>query len=88
MNSDGDWEECRFDDVVAEIERRAGDPDLSIAHDQVSKIEDAVEAAQHEIVSALTLALESRPDAYIRKILEQAEIKRTFFRDDFEQAQI
>ncbi|MER8953421.1 nucleotide-binding protein [Mesorhizobium sp. M0833] len=66
--STGDWREYRFEDVIAEIERRSGDPDLQETQKQSRAVEQAVQDAKQTIASMLAIFLRDNPDAYLEDI--------------------
>jgi hypothetical protein len=82
------WREYRFNDVVAGIRRRAGNPDLSAAHAEAMRLKAIFELTQPEMISSMTVAVENRPDPYLKKLLEQAEAVRTASRREYLSAQI
>lgn len=69
----GDWREYAYREVVAEVRRRAGDPDLSAAKEASKNARDALEAARAEIKSILTAYLKGNADDLVEELRETAE---------------
>lgn len=68
----GDWREFKFGDVKRLIFENAGNPDLTVATKQSDTIKVLCDKAKHEIISHVTLALENRPDFYLKSLLEKS----------------
>lgn len=69
----GDWREYVYRDVVAEVKRRAGDPDLSAAQEASKNARHALEAGRADIKSILSAYLKDNPDDLIHELQETAE---------------
>jgi predicted nucleotide-binding protein len=83
----GDGREYDFDEVRAEIIRRAGDPDLGPARAAVTAIEQVFDDRRDQIVSILESMNASHEDAFIERLLEEAKSERLFSDSDFLAAQ-
>lgn len=82
------WYEYPFDNVVGAIRKRAGNPNLSAPRAEANKLKETFESAQSEVMSALTLAVENRPDSYLKKLLEQVESMDMPSRHQFLESQV
>lgn len=69
----GDWREYRHSDVLAQIMRLSGDPDLKPVAELAGKIGRAVEDAKETAASILSLYLEDRSDSYVSDIKEKID---------------
>ncbi|MDP9590350.1 UNVERIFIED_ORG: putative nucleotide-binding protein [Shinella zoogloeoides] len=67
----GDWREYRHSDVLSEIQRLSGNPDIEPVRKLSRKIEAAVEDAKEAVTSILSVHLDSRPDAYVSDVKEK-----------------
>lgn len=84
LGSRGDWRVYTRDDVVAEIERRAGGADISQMEAAASAAAAFFDDAQARIVSLLSGALRrDENDSYLADLLEKAKSQRIFSAGDF-----
>lgn len=74
--STGDWREHRFEDVVAEIKRRSGDPDLQEAEKRSRAVAQAVQSAKQTIASILAIFLRDNPDVYLEDVKRKVADER------------
>jgi predicted nucleotide-binding protein len=70
--SQGDWREFRFEDVMAEIYRRAGKLDLSTLEREADTARKALEKAKATAASIFATYLGARTDNYVASLAEQA----------------
>jgi hypothetical protein len=69
----GDWREYAYRDVVDEVRRRAGNPDLSAADEVSRNARTTFESSQAEVKSILSAYLRDRPDDLIEELRGVAE---------------
>lgn len=72
-STQGDWREYAYRDVVAEVRRRAGNPDLAAAREASNNARDALEAGRAELKSILSAYLKDNPDDLIEELRATAE---------------
>lgn len=80
--STGDWRENRFEDVVAEIKRRSGDPDLQEAERRSRAVQQAIRDAKQTIASILAIFLRDHPDAYLEDLKRKVADETIFSEQD------
>jgi hypothetical protein len=73
MGTRGNWQEFPEGVVEAEIRRRAGDPDFSEAQKLADKGEKLFERSRDSVTSILQTCVGIHDDAFLRKLLEEAE---------------
>jgi hypothetical protein len=73
MGTRGEWMQFPEDVVETEIKKRAGDPDTSKAEEAAAKARKVFEEKRADIVSILGTAKGNREDAFLAKLLEEAE---------------
>ncbi|MEI2387847.1 TIR domain-containing protein [Breoghania sp. JC706] len=73
MGSVGDWQEYPSGAVKEEIERRAGNPDITLAIRDSAAIREKIEDIRDEIISELTVALDEESDEFLRRLKDEAE---------------
>lgn len=84
LGSRGDWRVYARDEVIAEIERRAGAADTSKVKEAASRATAFFEDAQARVVSLLSSALRrDSEDTYLADLLEKAKKLRIFSAGDF-----
>ncbi len=71
MGTRGDWREYQHDDVIAEINRRAGGVDLTQAGSQSKDATRLVHDAQDDLISLLRAELGRNDDEHLRSILDK-----------------
>ncbi len=76
QGSTGEWREYRYEDVLAVIRERAGNPDLSTAEYESKQAREAMQASQVDAVSVLHTFLTAHPDEFLSSI--KAEIEGLF----------
>jgi hypothetical protein len=69
----GDWREYRYADLVAEIKRRAGDPDITSVRQASEHARSALETARGEARSILSAYLKSTPDELLQDLQEATD---------------
>lgn len=79
----GDWVEYEYDAVVAEIYRRAGNPDLSHARELAEQADAALEHGRDQVVGILELAHATRADPFISRLLDDAKASAPVLFEDF-----
>jgi predicted nucleotide-binding protein len=80
----GDWCEYNFEDVKAEILRRAGVTDLGPLDDAAEQAEDAFDTAHADVIPALDAILSAGGDETLRELRKTiAEMKSHIPRENF-----
>lgn len=69
----GDWHEFSPDDVVAEIYRRVGNPDLTNIRAESSRIAAIVLRLKSDITSCLSIAISERQDIFLTRLRDKTE---------------
>jgi predicted nucleotide-binding protein len=69
----GDWREYAHRDVVAEVRRRAGNPDLSAAREVSKNARDVLGGSRADIKSILSAYLKDNADDLIEELRDAAE---------------
>lgn len=69
----GSWVEYSSDEVIAEIKRRAGNPDLSDFEASSARLTKAIEAAKGEATSIISLELADGADSYLASANDKIE---------------
>ena len=88
FGSIGHWREYSSETIKNAIRSKAGDPDLSDSrHDSVALSESA-EDCRSEIISTLTLALDTDPDDFLTELKEEAEKIRVLGQDHIGRAML
>lgn len=84
LGSHGDWQVFTRDQVITEIERRAGNPDIAAIKAAGAAVTVHFEDAQSRIVSLLSGASRrDESDAYLAELLAGAKKLRIFTASDF-----
>ncbi|MGX8014287.1 TIR domain-containing protein (plasmid) [Mesorhizobium sp. ORM8.1] len=78
----GTWEEYRYDDVVAEIKRRGGNPDLKKMEVESRAVAQAVDEAKQTIASLLSEVLRDRPDSFLEDVKSKIADERVLSEQD------
>jgi Predicted nucleotide-binding protein containing TIR-like domain len=68
----GDWREYRYRDVVDQVRRVAGNPDLTAIKDASARARDALRDGKAEAASLLTAALAARDDPLLVEVKDDA----------------
>lgn len=74
--STGDWREYRYEDVIAEITQRSGDPDLREVEERSRAVDQAVRDAKQTISSVLTIFLRDNPDGFLEEVKKKIADER------------
>jgi len=73
-DTEGDWREYRYDDVVSAIKQHAGNPDTKEQEDKASAAREVFEESQSQVLSLLSGVLKTRKDdKFLQNISDKVE---------------
>lgn len=73
LGSVGDWVEYSRANVIGEIERRAGSPDLEAARKASESIAKAFHALRADVISIISIAIEEQNDSFLISLRDKIE---------------
>lgn len=83
----GEWREYKFDDVVAAIHSKCGNPELIAQKEAATRTREVLEDSQSQVVSVLSTALEARPkDSFLENLLGKIKELCLYSEADFADA--
>ncbi|WP_330084341.1 TIR domain-containing protein [Methylocystis iwaonis] len=83
LGSRGGWQEYQFNYVIDHIRERAGNPDLTKAHQAAKKSNEAFHDSKAEIVSILEIELAKHSDPFLLNLKNRLEKTEPMSKTDF-----